>query len=131
MTKEDKEFFANLITEKKGNSDNVKSMVDWVMRIISTISLAVIMFVGNTVIDLRDKVTVLEVKFEGVQNFTEKPRFTIDDFNQKMIPVHQDVDNIMDKLNKRELWMSQKDDKINKMELLLQQLRSDLDKLDN
>lgn len=111
-------------------------MTDMIFKAFSTISLLLIAWVLNTVNDLKTSVTDLSKDQEyGIQTmqdfkaFTEKPRFALEDFQQRIIPLTNQVNSNTAELNNRNSFMDKTDNRVQELELEVRILKGKIEDL--
>ncbi len=85
---------------------------DNIMKIAVTICTAGILWLVTSVSALQNQMTEITVKhsvtekaLERLDLFTQKPRFTADDFRSNLAPVKQKVERHSEQLSARQTWM--------------------------
>jgi hypothetical protein len=138
MTPEETKMIADAVTQAVNNSrpqpsENAK-MMDMLWKIASAAALGMLAWTVSTVNKLQQEVGNISKDqeyttkaVEKFNNFTEKPRFTEDDFSQKIIPLTNQVNANTIELNSRDNFMEKTGNDIQKMQLQIQLLQSDLE----
>lgn len=124
MKQEDINQIVEAIKDSRQPESESKKLLDSIIKIATGLTSIGIIWIGSSILELSREVNDLKVRFEYVQEFTKKPRFTSDDFGQKIAPLVQDLDNVQRTLDKREVWIEQTNETINAINLRLQQLEN-------
>ncbi len=129
MTNNDKEFFATLLKGKSEDKSQNKSLVDTVMKMMTTLTLAAVIWIGSSVISLREAVIKLEVQIEQMEEFTKAPRFTESDYTQKTAPIIQLLDQMRTEQATINGKLDERTTKFSDIDLQIQKLILDVEML--
>jgi hypothetical protein len=130
------EQYMSLLQAVKGNhqSDQNK-MLENVWKVVSTIGLALTFWIFTTTQQLDKRTAVMSTNQEKnteeltrlnlkVDGFTEKPRFTQDDFNTQLGPVLSEISKINQELDSREKFMDDTENRFQSLELKISVLQN-------
>lgn len=131
MTSEQINQLAQAIRPQKSES---QKMTDMVFKAFSTLSLALIAWTLNTVNDLKTDVSELKINQQYVskaigelESFTDKPRFTSEDFERAVIPLTNQLNQNTSELNSRNSFMDKTDAKLQQLDMEIQLLKSKIE----
>lgn len=127
MSEQDKIDIAELIKgSKESQTMNVRGVIDAIVKLISGFTLLGIGWLGSTNIDLGKQMAVVQEQLKDMKEFTNEPRFTESNFNQKILPVQNQVNGNTSDIHKIEVLQEGYSDDVNEMKLQIQQLQSDI-----
>ncbi len=132
MTKDEKAYLAELINKKGKHSGDKNNLFDMAFKGLSSLTLLLVVWIFSTVNDMQQKVSNMELdngytkeSLETIKEFTEKPRFTRDDFDQNMAPVIKQLNTNTAELNTRSAFIDETRDKLIRMEIRIESLEKD------
>lgn len=106
------------------NSFPNNSIGNLVFKIISGVSLAMITWIFNSVNELKQDVSNMQLEngytkraVEVINDFVEKPRFTLDDYNQRTEPIIKQLNKNTTELNNRDDFMKDVENRLLKLEI--------------
>jgi len=125
MTDKDLEKITEAIEKAAGGSATEGSkLVDFLFKAISGMSLALVGWTLNSVNDMQQDLVRLSsdavymrASLEKLDDFTSKPRFTREDFDQNMTPLSTRVSQNTVELHNTEQRLNQIDLKIQQLEI--------------
>ncbi len=145
MTQADKEELIEIIKaglqqkegsyKKESNSgDANKIVMSYISKGFYGVIMGLIFWIGTTVkgnTTLIEKVVIdnqyIRKDIEEIQEFTKKPRFTLDDFKSSIIPIREAVERNTAELLKRNTFMENTDHKIQELTSRVQSLEFKID----
>lgn len=119
------------VNKVKAEKSESSKMTDMIFKAFSTISLGLIMWTLNTIQYVKEEVqdvkkdqeySIQEMKY--FKSFTEKPRFTAEDFQQRIIPLTNQLNMNTAELNSRVDYMSKTDSRLQELELEVRILKA-------
>lgn len=134
MTEDQLKVILTAVEKTTKKSDNAK-MSDNLVRIGGAVALGLITWIFTTTQKLENKVGIMQTtqEFNTVElkqlnekfnTFSEKPRFTQENFNRQISPVLGELEKINDELESREDFMNEAENKFQSLELQMSVLQN-------
>lgn len=130
MNKEDRDFIIDAISSRPQKND----IYDHLSKIGVTICSAGIIYLAGVVVNVQQDVALIKhsqaaIKEDvsAISTFTEKPRFTKDDYDRYEAKQNDLLLKIGDELAIRRTWIEASDDRFNEFERTFDDIRRDIE----
>lgn len=132
MNKEDRDFIIDAISHRPQKND----IYDHLSKIGVTICSAGIIYLAGVVVNVQQDVALIKQSQQAIKEdvstitvFTEKPRFTLEDYNRLEVKQNDVLQKIGDELKYRRDWMDGVDKKFNDIDRKFYEIQRDIEDL--
>lgn len=135
MNAEDREFISELLKAQSEQNQPAPSkrdsydIPDLAFKSLSTITMLLVVWIFSTVNDMQKSVSNIQIDNEytktsvqKISDFTEKPRFTQDDFNNRIEPIIKQLNVNTAELNSRSSFIENTRDALTRLDLRFESL---------
>jgi len=129
MTEKEAQMIASVL-RADGKPDDGKKLMDMFFKFISAASMALIFWIFGSVNTLKEDngnikkdLQYLTQKVESINDFTQQPRFTKDDYNTQITPLLNQVNKNTAELNSRGQFMEDTQSRLIKLEYKMEEVQ--------
>lgn len=135
MNTEDREFITELLkaqsdkNQTKNSKRNNYDLPDLAFKSLSTITMLLVVWIFSTVNDMQKSVSNIQIDNEytktsvqKISDFTEEPRFTKDDFTNRIEPLIKQINVNTAELNSRSSFIENTRETLTRLDLRVESL---------